>query len=374
MQIQENKILWIKWLIISLCLIFLIAAIFLFVYPYLISEKSITQKTVLFLENKLPSSAQIGTVSYRWPNQIQISRITVQKEDKDAETTTQFNDIQGTLNLFPLLLKKIIFKKIEIKQINYENSLLIEDLFTDTLSVKDNVIITHAHCRTNGGNTHIHGVIKLSKNKPEYNVTVEAKDVYITQEMPVLRDLPLFKTEGSEAGGILSIEGNISGKEFGKKTLNKHLKGRFTLRIRNGYMKSMSLFSSLSEIIAINELYSFDLLETEVQIKEETIYTPRAIIDSQLLKLDASGMIGFGGKLFYNANVTVNEKLLNADIEKLAGTAFTQNAMPLEITGTVNDPKISIKLSQDNIEQLVKELTNDFLHTNKEGKAGNDHK
>ncbi|MBM4054243.1 MAG: AsmA family protein [Planctomycetes bacterium] len=366
---KKTNILWIQWLIISLCLIFLIAATFLFVYPYLLSEEKITQKTVFLLENQLPSSAQIGTVSYHWPNQIEISRLTFQKQDNNSETTIQFDTIHGTLKLLPLLLKQISFGKVEIKEINYENSLLIEDLFTDTLSIKDNVITTQAQFKINGGTTHFQGTIELNKNKPEFNITIKAQDVYITQEVPVLRDLPLFKTEGSEAGGILSIEGNISGKGFGKKALNKQLKGNFALKIRNGYIKNNTLFSSLSEIITINDLYSFNLLETEVQIKEETMYTPRAIIDSQLLKLEASGMIGFGGKVYYNANITANEKLLTASREKIAGTAFSQNALPLEIRGTVNDPKISIKLSQDNVEQLVKELANDFLRTNKKKKG-----
>src|SRR4030067_59176 len=137
MQMQKKKVLWIKWLVVSFCLTSLVVAISIFVFPTLLFEKSITQKAVLLLENKLPSSAQTGTVSYRWPNQIRISHIILQKQNSDQKTTTQFDDIQGTLKLFPLLWNQVIFQKIEVKPINYENSLLIEDLFTDTLSLKD---------------------------------------------------------------------------------------------------------------------------------------------------------------------------------------------------------------------------------------------
>lgn len=378
MQMQKKKVLWIKWLVISFCLTALVVAISIFVFPTLLFEKSITQKAVLSLENKLPSSAQTGTVSYRWPNQIRISHIILRKQNNDLETTTQFDDIQGTLKLFPLLWNQVIFEKIEVKQINYENSLLIEDLFTDTLSLKDNEITTHVQFKANGGKTYLHGVIELKRDIPEFNITIKAQDVYITQEMPVLRDLPLFKKDGSEAGGILSIEGHLSGKGFGGNIPSKDIKGSFTLSIRNGYVKSNVLFSALSEIITIDDRYSFDLLETEVLIEEETMYTPKAIVDSQLLKMEASGMIEFGGKLFYKVNVTVNERFVNKDIEKITGTVFRQNAIPLEIRGDINDPKISIKLSQENVEQLVRGITNDFLRTNKEvkkeGKAGNGHK
>ena len=374
MQMQKKKVLWIKWLVVSFCLTSLVVAISIFVFPTLFFEKSITQKAVLLLENRLPSSAQTGTVSYHWPNQIHVSYIILQKQNSDQKTTTQFDDIQGTLKLFPLLWNQVIFQKIEVKQINYENSLLIEDLFTDTLSLKDGVITTHAQFKANGGKTYLHGVIELNRDIPEFNITIKAHDVYITQEMPVLRDLPLFKNNGSEAGGILNIEGYLAGKGFGRNTLNKDIKGNFTLSIRNGYIKSNVLFSALSEIITINDFYSFDLLETEVRIKDETMYTPKAIVDSKLLKMEASGMIGFGGKLFYKANITVNERFVNKDIEKITGTAFRQNAIPLEIRGDINNPKISIKLSQENVEQLVRGIVNDFLRTDKEakkeGKAG----
>ena len=79
-------------------------------------------------------------------------------------------------------------------------------------------------------------------------------------------------------------------------------------------------------------------------------------------------MTGFGGKLFYTANITLNERLVNKDIEKITGTAFRQNAIPLEIRGDINNPKISIKLSQENVEQLVRGIVNDFLRTDKEAK------
>ncbi|WP_169703375.1 hypothetical protein [Candidatus Kuenenia stuttgartiensis] len=79
-------------------------------------EKSITQKVVLLLENKLPSSAQTGTVSYHWPNQIRISLIILQKQNNDPETTTQFDDIQGTLKLFPLLWNQVIFEKLRLNK------------------------------------------------------------------------------------------------------------------------------------------------------------------------------------------------------------------------------------------------------------------
>ena len=41
--------------------------------------------------------------------------------------------------------------------------------------------------------------------------------------------------------------------------------------------------------------------------------------------------------------------------------------MPIEIRGTTKNPKISVKLSKDNIENLVRGFVDDFIKTPKEG-------
>jgi len=57
---------------------------------------------------------------------------------------------------------------------------------------------------------------------------------------------------------------------------------------------------------------------------------------------------------------------MDKHVEKIAGLLLKENALPIEIRGTTREPKVSVKLSKDNLEHLVKGLVNDFLSNPKE--------
>ena len=78
-----------------------------------------------------------------------------------AREPIRFEEIRGTLKLLPLLFKKIVVKKISIREINYENRLLMKDLVTDKFSFKDGVVSTRVRLSVNEGPTAIKGVIDL---------------------------------------------------------------------------------------------------------------------------------------------------------------------------------------------------------------------
>ena len=78
-------------------------------------------------------------------------------------------------------------------------------------------------------------------------------------------------------GGILSLTGFLRGNGMGKETLNKKLVADMKLEVRNGYIRGNRLISSLLEIIGVKDVYSFDLMEAVIQIKDGKISTPKWI-------------------------------------------------------------------------------------------------
>jgi len=368
MQMQTNKGTWLKWVVISCGIIFCVGLAVVLIIPAFISGDFIRQKVTQILDDRFKSVHQVGAFSFRWPSQINISYITIHKQEENGEEPIKFEEVQGTLKLLPLLFKKIIVKKISIREINYENRLLVKNLVTDKFSFNNGVVSTRARLSVNEGPAAIKGMIDLRQKKPAFDLSIEAKDIHITQDIPFLSILPIFATKDGEVGGLLSLKGYLRGKGLGKEILNKKLVADMKLEVRNGYIRGNKLLSSILEIIGVKGAYSFDLMEAVIQIKDGRISTPKMDIQSQLLSLNASGVTMLDGSISYDAAVRFSKEHMGKDMEKIAGLLLKENALPVEIRGTTRDPKVSVKLSKDNLEHIVKGLVDDFLSNPKEKK------
>src|SRR3989304_204540 len=366
MQMQTNKEKWLKWGLISCSIIFCVGLAGVLIIPAFISGDFIRQKVTRILDDRFKSVHQVGAFSFRWPGRINIAYIIIQKQEENGVEPIKIEEIQGTLKLLPLFFKKIVVKKISIREINYENRLLLKNFVTDKFSYDNGVVSTRARLSVNEGPTAIKGMIDLRQKKPTCDLSIEAKDVHITQDIPFLSILPIFATKDGEAGGILSLKGYLRGKGLGKEILNKKLVADMKLEIRNGYIRGNKLLSSILEIIGVKGAYSFDSMEAVIQIKDGRISTPKMDIQSQLLSLNAFGVTKFDGSISYDATVRFSKEHMGKDMEKIAGLLLNENALPIEIRGTTKDPKVSVKLPKENLEHLVKGLVNDFLSNPKE--------
>ena len=150
-----------KWGIISCSIIFCVGLAVVLIIPAFISGDFIRQKVTQTLDDRFKSVHQVGTFSFHWPNQINISYIVIRKREENREEPIRFEEVRGNLKLLPLLFKKIVVKKISIREINYESRLLMKDLVTDKFSFKDGVVSTRVRLSVNEGTTAIKGVIDL---------------------------------------------------------------------------------------------------------------------------------------------------------------------------------------------------------------------
>jgi hypothetical protein len=362
MQMQKNERTWFRWVVIFCGILICIAVVVVLIARVFISGDFVQQKVTQIVEGRFKYINQVGPVSFRWPNKVNISYLTIQRHEQNKDSQIHLEDIQGGFRLFPLLFKKIVVKKISIRQINYENRLLIKDLVTDKFSFTDGVISTHAQLRINEGPTTIKGVIDLREKKPPFDLTFEARDVHITQDIPALQLLPIFTVKGGEIDGILGIGGSLQGKGIGKEIVNKKLVANMKLDVRDGYIRGNKLLSSILEIFGEKDLYSFDSMEAIIQIKDGKVCIQKMYIEGPLMSLNVSGMAEFEGAISYDAMVKFNKGHLSKDVDKIADLVLKQHELPIEIRGTTNSPKVAVKLDKD----ILKGLIHDFFHTSKE--------
>lgn len=363
---QANKRNRVKGIVISCCVVFCIALAVILITPVFISGDFVQQKVTQIIEDRFKYINEVGPVSFHWPNRITVASLSIQRKEQNEGTPIRFEHIQGTVKLLPLLFKKVIVKKISIRQINYENRLLVKDLITDKFSFTDGVISTHTRLHINDGPTTIKGVIDFHQKNPAFDFSFEAKGVHITQDIPALGLLPVFTVREGEIGGILSAAGYMRGRGLGRETFNKKLVADIKLEVKDGYIRGNKLLSSLLEIMGEKDSYSFDSMEAVIQIKDGKVCTQKMDIYGPLMGLTASGTAEFEGPISFDAVVRFNKEHLSKDAGKIAGLVLKQNELPIEIRGTTKKPRVAVKLDKDNLEHIIKGLVNDFLHTSKE--------
>lgn len=355
--------MWFRRIVISGGIVFCVALAVILITPLFISGDFIQRKVTQTAKDRFNYVDQVGPVSFRWPNRVNISCLTIQRQGQSKDALIYFENIHLTVKLLPLLANKIMVKKIFIQQINYENRLLIEDLVTDTFSFRDGVISTHTRLRMNEGPTIVKGVIDLHQKKPAFDLSFDGKGIHITQDIPALYLLPLFTVKGGEIGGILSIAGSLQGKGFGKEAWNRKFVADMRLEIRDGYIRGNGLLSAVLEIMGTKNSCLFDSMAALIQIKDGRVYTQKMDVQCPLMRLSASGVAEIDGSISYDATVWFNKEHPGKDVGKIAGLGLIQNELPIEIRGTTKDPRVAVKLDKESLEHVVKGLVNDFLHT-----------
>ncbi|KKO18122.1 MAG: AsmA-like C-terminal region-containing protein [Candidatus Brocadia sp.] len=368
MQIQRA---WLTWIIIACGLAVGIPLATILILPSFISEDFLQQEVARTIKERFEPVRQIGRVSFHWPNKVAISSLTIQREDRRPEAQILLENIQGTLQLLPALWKEIAVKKIDIRQMNYENRLLVEDLVTDTFSFKKGVLTIHARFKANDGPAAVRGVIDLHQKRPVFDLTFEAKGMQLTRDIPVISLIPIFVVKEGDIGGVLSLSGSLQGNGMGRDILNKELTATVNFTVQDGYIQGNKVLSSLLEMLGEPDRYSFDSLDAVVRIKDGKIFTQKMEMQGPLAKITASGTAEFEGAISYDAQVQFHKERMGTGIEKIAGLVLEHQTLPIEIRGTTKDPKVAVKLNKENLEHLFKGLVNDFLHKPKKEKKQN---
>lgn len=368
---MQNQRVWLKWIVIACGLAFGIPLAAIFIFPAFISEDFLQGEVARAVEDNFKSVQQIGPVSFHWPNKVNISYLTIQREDQKSDAPIHLEDIQGTLQVLPALWKKIAVKKICIRQMNYENRLLVEDLVTDTFSFKNGILTIHARFKANEGPATVQGVIDLHQKRPAFDLTFAAKGVHLTRDIPVVDLIPVFVVKDGDIGGVLSLNGSLQGNGLGKEIINHELTGNVKLEVKDGYIRGNKVLSSLLEMLGESDRYSFDSLDAVIQVRDGKIYTQKMEMQGPLANITASGTAEFEGAISYDALVQLHKERMGKDIEKIAGLILEQNTVPIEIRGTTKDPKVAVKLNKESLEHLFKGLVNDFLRNPKKEKRHN---
>ena len=244
---------------------------------------------------------------------------------------------------------------LSVDSINYQTIGSIKNLHTKNLSLKKGVLDSTLMCQLNNGPIRAEGEFYFGKKTPTMKVNLEAKDIQLSQDLKILGYIiPILIIPPS---GQLSGKGNLSAQASWQGTswnseIAKTINGEGELTLNDGTISSQNVLSQVLKYFGKPETLKFKQISTAFRLKDEKIYNDNIQVNGEDLNFQIKGWTSLtyiasqnGNPMEYSVTGDFLEESLGRDAKKvLSIIGGGEPVIPVVIAGTVQKPKIAIKM------------------------------
>jgi hypothetical protein len=254
-----------------------------------------------------------------------------------------------------------------VEGVDYAGLGSIQNLQSKNLSLVKGVLDTTLECLLNNGPSRVEGTVDLSKEKPDMKVTVEAKDVVLSQDLTLLGYIVPIMINSSE--GHLSGKGDFSTQATWQgfswdSEISKTIKGEGMLSLREGTLKSQNVLSQILKASRQPEVFQFEQILTGFRLSDGKIYNDDIQVNGKDVDLNIKGWTSLayvpsqkGNPLEYSVAGDLIERSLGRDAKKIfSALGGAEGSIPIAIGGTVQKPRVVIKMPK--AQDLIRGLFN----------------
>jgi hypothetical protein len=205
------------------------------------------------------------------------------------------------------------------------------------------------------GPSQFQGTFDFNKKQPDMKITLEGKEVQVSQDLDLLGYVvPILITSSS---GKLSGEGNFSVQTSWQGTdwnseVSRTITGKGTLNLKDGILKSEDVLSVILKSFGKPETIEFEEILTGFRLGEGKLFNDNIQVNGKDLKIGLRGWTALaydpskkGNPMDYTVTGDFLKESIGRDGEKvLAILGGGEPTIPVGIGGTVQKPKVSIKM------------------------------
>lgn len=244
---------------------------------------------------------------------------------------------------------------LSVDSIDYQTIGSIKNLHTKNLSLKNGLLDVTLKCQLNDGATQIEGQFDFGKKMPTMQVNLETKDVQLSQDVAILGYIiPILIIPPS---GQLSGKANLSAQAFWQgmswnSEIAKTINGTGKLILNDGTIRSQNVLSQILKSFGKSETLQFKEILTAFRLKDEKIYNDNIQVNGDDLNFQIKGWTSLttiasqnGNPMEYSVTGDFLDESLGRDAKKvLSILGGGEPVIPVVIAGTVQNPKIAIKM------------------------------
>jgi len=239
--------------------------------------------------------------------------------------------------------------------IEYQGIGSIQNLRSTARSLKKGILDTTLTCLLNEGPTTMEGKLNFRREKPTMRVVMSAKAVQLSQDIKLLGyiiPILIVPSDGKLSGkGDLSVQANWRGTNWDSE-ISKTIKGEGELNLKDGTIQSQNVLSLILKYFGKPEALRFEQISTGFRLEDGKIYNDNIKVDGEELDFSIKGWTSLayvpsqkGNPMEYSLSGDFSKLSLGKDAEKvLSFFGEDKQTIPIAIAGTVQKPKVSIKM------------------------------
>ena len=185
----------------------------------------------------------------------------------------------------------------------------------------------------------------LKEEKPPLIFDMKLSDANINQNMDILAYIvPVLAAPEGKLSGKLNMQLNAKGNGLNwQDDLSKSLNGEGEIEIKDGYIKGGKVTSKILNAVGGRGEYEFDKITTRFVIEDSKILNDDISVNGKEFDIGLSGWTSFDGRIEYSADAEALGKHLGGDARKILGALSEGSKLPIVVTGTIDNPKLSFK-------------------------------
>jgi hypothetical protein len=254
---------------------------------------------------------------------------------------------------------------LKIASLDYTGIGSLKNLQSKNLSLVKGVFDTTLDCQLNGGPSRVVAKCDFSKKRPDVQVTIDAQNVNLSQDVALLGYIiPILITtsEGTLSGKVnLSAQATWQGFEWDSE-ISRTIDGKGNLSVSEGTVQSRNILAEILKFAGQSEKLEFEQILTGFRLSDGKIYNDNIQVNGDTLDLNLKGWTSLayvpskqGNPLEYQVTGDLIDRSLGRDAKKVLSVLGGEDAtIPVVISGTVQKPRVTIK--KPKVEDVFKGL------------------
>jgi AsmA protein len=198
------------------------------------------------------------------------------------------------------------------------------------------------------------------------------------QDMQLDPALNALATTQVSISGTAGANLNVQGRGFSMPDITKSLEGTGHVAVKDGKIEGVNLLQEAISIFNVAGISlddakatAFSTIETDLAIKEGTLYVQRLLMDSHDFQATGGGTIGFDQKLNLVVNLNLSQELSQKIVRSSPAAKLAMKegrvSLPLVITGSAQAPSYGLDMKsltgrvQEQVQKKARETIDGLL-------------
>ena len=239
---------------------------------------------------------------------------------------------------------------LSLDTVYYQGLGSLQGLKSTELFMEKGILKFALECLLNNGPSNLQGTVDFNSKRPLMKINAGGEDIDLSHDQKILGHIIPISSQSSKltGKGNFTLEASWQGTKW-EGEINRSIAGGGRVSLNDGTLRSEKVLSVILNALGRPETIQFDEIFTNFRLQDGRIYNDDIQVIGKDINLKLQGWTSLiydqykkGNPMEYTVGGESIKQLMGKDGEKVL--SFMGGTIPVNIGGTVQKPKVSIKM------------------------------